>query len=233
MRKFMFILVVLGLSLTLSAQDKMDVVHLKNGQRVVGSVIKPLDEQGVQIMTTEGDVYTYKAAEVRRVTREIFRHQNQHQSILAHDGQGFTNTTTLGYAPGVGTVGEGGDAYPMWAIHTVNGYHLNRMWSAGLGLGMEWHKDFELVPLYGDLRFFPLAKEWAPYVYAQAGYGLSFLNKKQADGGALLGLGAGLQRSISPDFALVASLGYRYQGNALEGVDLSAHFLQLQFGVKF
>jgi len=217
------------------AQDKMDVIYLKNGQVIKGSIIKPMDADGVQIMTTESDVYTFSPDEVRRIVREEVPHDNLRNKIIVHDGEGFTNITTLGYGFGIGTLGDDraiDNDEDYFAIHTVNGYHLNRNISLGVGVGVEWYGDYELVPLYADVRYYPSLTEWAPFFYGDLGYGLGFLDEG-ADGGILFGIGGGIQRSVNANMGYVASFGYRYQENTLGTVNADAHFLQFSVGLKF
>ncbi|TXB62412.1 hypothetical protein [Phaeodactylibacter luteus] len=235
MKKILLTLTMCLMALAGFAQDKMDVVYLKDGRVIKGSIIKPLDADGIQIMTTESDVYTFSVDEVRRVGRESFRHENLSNKIMVHDGTGFTNITTLGYGFGIGTLGaEGGvdNDGGYFAIHTINGYHISRKVSLGAGLGIEWHDGYELVPLYADVRLYPSLTEWAPFFFGNAGYGLGFLDDN-ADGGLMLGLGGGVQKSVNSNFAYTASLGYRFQENSLGALDLDAHFLQLSVGLKF
>jgi len=216
-------------------QDKMDVIYLKNGQVIKGSIIKPMDADGVQIMTTESDVYTFSPDEVRRIVREEVPHDNLKNKIIVHDGEGFTNITTLGYGFGIGTIGDEraiDNDEDYFAIHTVNGYHLNRSVSLGLGVGVEWYGDYELVPLYADVRYYPTLTEWAPFFYGDLGYGLGFLDEA-TDGGIMFGVGGGIQRSVNPNMAYVASFGYRYQENTLGTRNADAHFLQFSVGLKF
>lgn len=236
MKTILLTFTMLLTTLAAFGQDKMDVVYLKDGRVVKGSIIKPLDAEGVQIMTTESDVYTFSADEVLRVTREAFQHDNQKNKIIVQDGEGFMNVTTLGYGFGIGNVGEGRTATDndgdYLALHTVNGYHLSRSFSLGVGVGVEWYGDYELVPLYGDFRFYPSLTEWAPFFYGDLGYGLGVLNDEY-DGGLMVGAGGGIQRSINTNFALIASIGYRFQGNSLGTEDQNANFLQFSVGLKF
>lgn len=216
-------------------QDKMDVIYLKNGQVIKGSIIKPMDADGVQIMTTESDVYTFSPDEVRRIVREEVPHDNLRNKIIVHDGEGFTNITTLGYGFGIGTIGDEramNNDEDYFSIHTVNGYHLNRNVSLGVGVGVEWYGDYELVPLYADVRYYPTLTEWAPFFYSDLGYGLGFLDEA-TDGGVLFGIGGGVQRSVNTSFAYMASFGYRYQENTLGTLNADAHFLQFSLGLKF
>ena len=222
------------MALTAFGQDKIDVVYLKDGRVVKGSIIKPLDSEGVQIMTTESDVYTFAAEDVARVSREAFQHENKKNQIIVHDGEGFTNITGIGLGFGIGTVGDSdaNNDQSFFAIHTINGYHINRNLSLGVGVGIEWYDDYELVPVYADIRYSPALTEWAPFFYGNLGYGLGFL-EENLDGGLMGGLGGGIQYSINPNFALVGSLGYRFQGNSEGTTNLDAHFLQFNIGFKF
>lgn len=229
--------ILLTLLMTISAiaafgQDKIDVVYLKDGRVVKGSIIKPLDADGLQIMTTESDVYTFSADEVRRVAREEIQHDNLRNKVFVQDGKGFTNITTLGYGFGIGSVGDADNDEDYFALHTVNGFHINRTVSLGLGLGVEGYGDYELIPLYADIRVYPSLTEWAPFFYGNLGYGLGVL-EKNIDGGLMAGIGGGLQRSVSTNLAFVASIGYRFQENTMGTADLDASYLQLSVGVKF
>jgi hypothetical protein len=216
-------------------QDKMDVVYLKDGRTFSGSIIKPLDGDGVQIMTLGGEVYFFSATEVRRVAREEFRHDNQRNKVFAQKGEGFTNVTTLGRGFGIGSVGsdpvrDNDGRY--WALHTVNGFHVTRSISLGVGVGIDWFGDYEMLPVYADLRVYPSLTEWAPFFYGNVGYGLGVLDK-DLESGLMAGLGGGLQFSLNPKLALLASVGYRYQGATFLGHVLDAHYLQVSVGVKF
>jgi hypothetical protein len=236
MKTILLTFAMLFVTLAAFGQDKVDVVYLKDGRVVKGSIIKPLDAEGVQIMTTESDVYTFSADEVLKVAREMYKHDNMKNKINVHDGEGFTNITTLGYGFGIGDVGEGRTAMnndeDYFALHTINGYHITRSFSLGVGVGIEWYGDYELVPLYADFRYYPSLTEWAPFFYGDLGYGLGVLNDN-TDGGLMAGVGGGIQRSINPNMALVASLGYRFQGNSIGTEDFNANFLQFSVGLKF
>jgi hypothetical protein len=217
------------------AQDQMDVVYLKDGRVFKGSIIKPLDADGIQIMTTKSDVFTFPAEEVSRVTRETFEHENQKNKIIVHDGEGFTNITSLGLGFGIGTIGDEGGVNndgTYFALHTVNGYHVNRSLSLGVGAGIEWYDDYELVPVYADIRYSPSLTEWAPFFYGNLGFGLGFL-EEDYDGGLMAGIGGGVQKSVNSNFAFLGSIGYRFQGNDIGTKNLDAHYLQLSVGVKF
>ncbi|MCB9293397.1 MAG: hypothetical protein H6559_09780 [Lewinellaceae bacterium] len=232
MRTMLLILFMVASAITAFGQDKIDVVYLKDGRVVKGSIIKPLDADGVQIMTTESDVYTFSADEVRRVAREAIQHDNIKNKVFVHDAEGFTNITTLGYGFGIGTVGDANNNEDYFALHTVNGFHVNRMISLGVGVGIEGYGDYELVPLYADIRIYPARTEWAPFFYGDLGYGLGVL-EKNTDGGLMAAIGGGLQRSVNPNLAFVASIGYRYQENTVGTEELNASYLQLSVGVKF
>jgi len=234
--KTLFLTIMMAfMAIAAFGQDKLDVVYLKDGRVVKGSIIKPLDADGVQIMTTESDVYTFSAEEVSRVSRERFEHENLNNKIIVHDGEGFTNITTLGLGFGIGSVGDEGDVdndQTYFALHTVNGYHFSRMLSVGVGVGVEWYDGYELLPLYADIRVNPSLTEWAPFFYGNLGYGLGAF-ENNVDGGLMAGVGGGIQKSINPNLALVGSLGYRFQGNTIGTENLDAHFLQISVGVKF
>ncbi len=232
MKTMLLTLIMAITAITAFGQDKIDVVYLKDGRVIKGSIIKPLDAGGVQIMTTESDVYTFSAAEVSRVAREEIQHDNLKNKVFVHDGKGFTNITTLGYGFGIGSMGDANNDEDYFAIHTVNGFHINRTISLGLGVGVEGYGNYELIPLYADIRVYPSLAEWAPFLYGNLGYGLGIL-EKNTDGGLMAGIGGGIQRSVNTNLAFVASIGYRFQENTIGTTELNASYLQLSVGVKF
>lgn len=246
-KAILLLLSSLFITFTLSAQDLIDVVYLKNGKKVEGSVIKPLDENGVKIMTASSDVFHFDADEVRKVTREEMTHQDVSNSVMAHDGEGFTNMTGVTFGFGIGSYDVGNQSIDndegYFGIHTINGYHLNEKLSLGLGLGVDFFNTssseqgagdgYELLPIYADVRFMPVRKVWAPFFYGNAGYALGAF-ESNVDGGAMLGLGGGAQWSLSRSSALTASVGYRFQSHNFESIDgFNAHYLNFKVGFKF
>ncbi len=246
MKKLIFIIsALMCFAFTMEAQDFQDVVYLKNGQVIRGSIVKPLDENGVKIMNSNSDVLSFSADQVRKVAREKMLHQNQKNVVHAYQPKGFTNITTLGYGFGVGSYeimdNTVDNELSYFSIHTINGYHLNDLLSLGLGIGVEFHEEvgegqdgYELVPLFADIRFTPTRKEMAPFFYADAGYGLGAF-EPDVKGGAMFGLGGGLQWSLNRNSALVASFGYRYQAHGFDnsGSDFNANYLNFKLGFKF
>lgn len=234
-------------TISLLAQDLIDVVYLKNGKKIEGSVIKPLDEDGVKIMTASSDVFHFSADEVRKVTREAMTHQDVTNSAMAHDGEGFTNMTGVTFGFGIGSYDVAGQSIDndegYFGIHTINGYHLNEKLSLGLGIGVDFFNTtsgeqgtddgYELLPVYADIHFMPTRKVWAPFFYGNAGYALGAF-EANVDGGAMFGLGGGAQWSLSRNSALTASLGYRFQSHNFDSIDgFNANYINFKLGFKF
>jgi hypothetical protein len=245
MKKIIFTLAAICmLAIAATGQDLIDVVYLKNGKVIKGSIVKPLDENGVQIMDSNSDVFTFSADEVRRVTREKMVHENQKNVLMAHDGEGFTNITWLTYGFGIGSFDIGDvnvdNDNSYWGIHTINGYHINELISLGFGIGVDFFNvdtegldGFELLPIFADVRFTPVRKVMAPFFYADAGYSLGAF-ESDVDGGAMFGLGGGAQWSLSQNAALAASFGYRFQAHAFENVEeFNANYLNFKLAFKF
>ena len=72
MKKFIITFIFLLLASNLYAQEKMeDVVYLKNGSIIRGTIVEQIFNVSIRIKTKDGSVYVYKADEVEKVTKEL------------------------------------------------------------------------------------------------------------------------------------------------------------------
>lgn len=228
----------------INAQDLIDVVYLRNGDVVKGSIIKPLDEDGVQIMNSSSDVFTFSAKEVKRVAREKMVHENLKNEVYAYQPKGFTNMTRLEFGFGIGALDVGGmttdNDLGYVGIHNISGWHINDMLSLGLGIGVDFHGDaegynqsFALIPIFANVRFTPVKRTLAPYFYADLGYGAGII-EPDVSGGLMAGFGGGVQWSTSRNTAVFAGLAYRFQAHDFEDFEAyNANYLNLNVGFKF
>ena len=71
MKKFTFLLVLAIVSVgigTVSAQSLQEVVYLKNGSVIRGTIIEQVPNESLKIQTSDGSVFAYKMAGVEKIS---------------------------------------------------------------------------------------------------------------------------------------------------------------------
>ncbi len=68
------------------AQDKVDVVYLRDGSTIIGTIIETIPENSLTIRTKEGDEWHVPFASVARITRETYGPPNHLDSSYAEIG---------------------------------------------------------------------------------------------------------------------------------------------------
>jgi len=63
----LFIVLSTGLS---SAQQWIEIVYLKNGGMIRGTIIEQVPKESLKIQTADGSIYVYKMSEVEKITKE-------------------------------------------------------------------------------------------------------------------------------------------------------------------
>lgn len=66
----LFFVMVVGFSLFTSAQEYRDVVYLRNGSMIYGTILELIPNEKVKIKTADGSVFVYRIPEVDRIVKE-------------------------------------------------------------------------------------------------------------------------------------------------------------------
>ena len=88
---------------------------------------------------------------------------------------GFVSTTELTGALGLGLTNDGLSKY-YYGITSVAGYQFTRNIKAGGGLGVHFHDEGTLFPLFLDVRYSFSAQELVPFLAGAGGIMLDFNN---------------------------------------------------------
>lgn len=70
MKKTLFIILLMCVSLLATAQSWVEVVYLKNGGRVRGIVIEQVPGESLKVQTADGSIFVYQMSEVEKITKE-------------------------------------------------------------------------------------------------------------------------------------------------------------------
>lgn len=94
---FVFILVSL---LNGKAQQSEDVVYLKNGSVIHGTLLEINPEKNLKIQNRIGDIFVFNMADVEKVTKETFKSSSISENLLSNSTATTTNNSRKLY-PGL------------------------------------------------------------------------------------------------------------------------------------
>lgn len=207
---------------------KQDVIYLKSGSVLTGSLIHCDSLRGVRIDNDCGS-WLFSIREVDSVSIQDLRRRSSDKR------NGYYNLSS-----GSLLFGEGADGFvPYPSITMVNGYQWNQRFYTGAGLGYEYF-GCSVLPVFAELLFFMKPDVLTPFLSLRSGYSFplsknpdSYLNGVQGKnyGGVLLNPEAGLKISVGERSALLIGIGYRYQelSRTSPGYDWSGNYSRKTF----
>ena len=217
MKKIIFLIVagVMTLLSTVSAQALKDVVYLKNGSVIRGTIVEQVPNESLKITTKDGSIFICQMGDVERITKEAPAKKAIKEDVKV-SYRGFVD---LGYTIGVGIVSNSDRV----ELTTTHGVQIIPEFFVGAGVGVNYYHLAEgdtciSLPFFVDVRTDILRSNITPFVDLKIGYAF----------GNVQGL------YVTPSVGckvnhLDFSLGYvaqRYRG-------LNAGGLSLKFGVNF
>ena len=84
---FAITLIMLCMGSIASAQNAVDVVSLKNGSVIKGTIVEMQLDSIVKIQTSDGSLFVYKVGEVEKITKEV-----QVSTATTHSNGGFNGS---------------------------------------------------------------------------------------------------------------------------------------------
>lgn len=187
---------------------KQDIVYLKSGSVLAGSLIYSDSLRGVRINNDCGS-WLFTMAEVDSVVFQDLNHWSQGKR------SGYYNLSS-----GSLLFGEGADGFvPYPSLTMINGYQWDQRLFTGAGLGYEYF-GWSILPVFAELLWLMKPDILTPYLSLRSGYAFplsknpdSYLNGDQGKnyGGVLLNPEAGLRISAGDRYAFLIGIGYRYQ----------------------
>lgn len=232
-RHSLFILFMAVSSFALAQQR--DVVHLKNGSIVKGTVLEIVPNGSLKIETTDGSMFVFELTEVEKIVKEpvegkriIKRHgrdivMGEENAPVFSPSQGYFLMAKFG--PYLRPLEE--DATDL-SISFVNGLHINEFVSLGFGVDLtsmtyntENVSTVTILPVYFDTRFYIPKKRVQPMFHFQIGYGTlldrsgnatsSNIDLIPEEGGIFMAGGAGMKVFVNQRIAFLAEGGLAFQ----------------------
>lgn len=235
------------------AQGRLqEVVYLKNGSIIRGTIIEQVPNRTLKIETADGSVFVYPMREVQKITKEPYRRgartprgnygverTSRCRYMNSYTPRGYRGFVELGYAFGVGEDGNN----DRLEITTTHGYQFNPYIFVGGGAGIHYYNDAEeaLMPVFGEFRANLLDGPITPYVGFKLGYSAVLNDSDYWEGGAFFSPSIGVRFLTGGDKFLNVSFGYslqqlnyEYYYNGYYGEDsFSMNALHLKIGFEF
>ena len=183
MKKILVLLAVLFACVQMGfAQDYTEVVYLKNGSIIKGTVIEQVPGVSIKIQTGDGSVFAYNMSEVEKITKEQAQTYENNYGGYSHSSSYSSKSKSSkskhagnGIQPGarwfvdlIGAFGDDTDA----GVSFVGGYQINKLIFVGLGVAGTYYFDSEIfeVPIFADVRCDILDSYITPFVDFRIGY---------------------------------------------------------------
>lgn len=141
----------------------------------------------------------------------------------------YQGEVDLGYSVGVGDFSTG-----RVNLHTVQGVMVEKYFSAGLGLGIDYYHEFydkgELfVPIFLNMKgYLPVTEKLSPFISLDLGYGAGATAGVSGCGGFLWSPSLGLRYQ-----RFKFQVGYTSQNVSEDGFGISMNAIQFKLGVVF
>lgn len=206
MKKLLFLFVFLVCSICIYAQRNKDLVYLKNGSIIHGTVIEQnFVEDRINIKATDGSLFVYKMSEVERIERAS--KEEKSEGFLGGNGlhRKFRIIIEPAYVFGI----EDSDYKEDRVGGTVSaGYQFNPYIYLGGGAGGYYYVDSKVasLPIFLNFRADFINARINPFVDVKGGY--SPLKDVE---GAYASVSVGCRFRLGNTFALSVSAGSELQ----------------------
>jgi len=177
---FIFLFLSFALIQTVVGQTEVpkivDVVWLKDGSRLRGTIIKWELERGMEFKLLTGAEIVIPKKDIDRVMQDVpidtgselheYSYVKQPKVYSFKEEGWYQNTSgfiNFSFSGGAG-------------IHHAMGFRFSRMLGVGLGTGIETHDFSEvrnIIPVYAEVRGFFAPKKVSPYYALKLGYGFA------------------------------------------------------------
>lgn len=158
MKRLLILLLATMLATPLFAQKYEEIVYLKSGSEIHGTVIEQIPGFSVTVQTKDGSRLVYRIEEVERIAKI---------PIVKDKSSGLK----AGYRCFVDEASTFGTEIQT-EISTLHGYQLNKHWFIGGGVGLHFHayEDALYVPIFAALRYDMLNRRATPFIEFRGGY---------------------------------------------------------------
>ncbi len=169
MKKFVVLVTLLIITVLQSYSQTRDVLYLKNGSIIYGSLLEINDNQ-YKIRTADKSIFVFKADEVEKYVKSL---------------NGFEGRKTDGFGMALESgflMGSPDTEHPMpFSFNCLFNYTMRSVNIIGIGSGVEFISE-PYVPLFLEYKRLIFNRKTAPFLFARGG---GLLHAKNDDTGSL------------------------------------------------
>lgn len=232
---FLSLVLICTTIIAVNAQNLQEVVYFKNGSAVRGVIIEQTPNKLLKIQTSDGSISVYKMSDISKITKEsnLNATRSQTDGLLSSNDKGiqsgYKGFVDFGYAFGTGDFGV--DRIEFLTSH---GVQFNPYIFAGLGAGINYYTDGELVgvPVFADIKGTFIKGNITPFIDLKIGY--SFVDVE----GFYMNPSIGCRFGVGKTSGLNISLGYvmqklEYYSYYYGSGNVTCGGISLKFGIDF
>jgi hypothetical protein len=219
--------------LAIAQNGDLDEVYLKNGSILKGEILKYNQGENLTLKIGDEQIIVIQEANIKEIIQgEVdIREEGEETTInfpeiepiekvpFEYKMEGWYNTTYISfYAGNDGNTDDGNGNFKLGSgLHNVVGKQLNQFVGLGLGLGLDNYsrRGETIVPLFAELRGYPITGAKQLYYSFSLGYGFAFKRESfgivDANGGYMIQPAVGLRLGTPDGTNVNIDLGYRIQ----------------------
>ena len=235
----------------LSAQNYQEVVYLKNGSVIRGTVIEQQPNVLLKVKTADGSIFVYPMNEVEKITKEeAINRESEKSNRIRTDVKGYRGSVEVGTIVNFKANGIPIDK-GAFSITTSHGYQFNPHLFLGAGIGLDYHAAGGrlFMPLFADVRANFLNRDITPFWGVKIGYAVGSKASEVVNPGIYFNPTFGVRFILNRQSAMNIAFGYNLQQQIVKkdiyyndnffiytGVyhhRLLRHALSLRLGVDF
>lgn len=132
---FLFLVAFVLMGQFAYSQKQQEIVYLKNGSVIRGTVIEQVPNKSIKVQTADGSIFVYQMNEVEKMTKETSKNTSGTISVFQDSNiTGYRGFVDFGYTVGLGDYGVG-----RIELTTSHGYQFNPYFFAGIGTGIHYY----------------------------------------------------------------------------------------------
>ena len=198
---------------TLSAQNYQEVVYLKNGSVIRGTIVEQQPNVLLKVKTADGSIFVYPMNEVEKITKEeAINRESEKSNRIRTDVKGYRGSVEVGTIVNFRASGIPIDR-GAFSITTSHGYQFNPHLFLGAGIGLDYHAagGSLFMPLFVDVRANFLNRDITPFWGVKIGYAVGSKVSEVVNPGIYFNPTFGVRFILNRQSAMNIAFGYNLQ----------------------